>query len=144
MPTHMIEFSCGHCGGLIHARDNAGGMAVKCPLCQEDLVVPAAVEAAPVEPVSVAPVVSGPPPPLPPSSIYAPPIGAPERRKSPVGIVLAALMTCISVGLLGLSSVLPVKSLGVTVAIGIFLSLVLSPLIRTWDDGPGLRGNDEN
>lgn len=56
-----------------------------------------------------------------------------------VGIVLAALMTCISVGLLGLSSVLPVKSLGVTVAIGIFLSLVLSPLVRKWDDG-GISG----
>lgn len=57
-----------------------------------------------------------------------------------VGIALAALMTCISVGLLGLSSVLPVKSLGVTVAIGIFLSLVLSPLVRKWDDGRGLQG----
>jgi predicted exporter len=55
-----------------------------------------------------------------------------------VGIVLAAVMTCISVGLLGLSSVLPVKSLGVTVSVGIFLSLVLSPLVRRWDDGPGL------
>jgi predicted exporter len=57
-----------------------------------------------------------------------------------VGIVLAALMTCISVGLLGLSSVLPVKSLGITVAIGIFLSLVLSPLVRKWDDGKGSNG----
>lgn len=47
-----------------------------------------------------------------------------------VGIVLAALMTCISVGLLGLSSVLPVKSFGVTVAVGIFVSLALSPLAR--------------
>lgn len=57
-----------------------------------------------------------------------------------VGIALAALMTCISVGLLGLSSVLPVKSLGVTVAIGIFLSLVLSPLVRKWDDDAISRG----
>ncbi|MEQ8266973.1 MAG: hypothetical protein RH982_07245 [Parvibaculum sp.] len=48
-----------------------------------------------------------------------------------VGIVLAALMTCISVGLLGFSSVLPVKSFGVTVAVGIFLSLALSPLARS-------------
>lgn len=47
-----------------------------------------------------------------------------------VGIVLAALMTCISVGLLGFSSVLPVRSFGVTVAVGIFLSLALSPLAR--------------
>jgi predicted exporter len=47
-----------------------------------------------------------------------------------VGIVLAALMTCISVGLLGLSSVLPVRSFGVTVAVGIFVSLALSPLAR--------------
>ncbi|HEX7775986.1 MAG TPA: hypothetical protein VF449_05610, partial [Parvibaculum sp.] len=61
-------------------------------------------------------------------------------RWTRVGIVLAALMTCISVGLLGLSSVLPVKSLGVTVAIGIFLSLVLSPLVRKWDDDAGSRG----
>ncbi|HEY4345650.1 MAG TPA: MMPL family transporter [Parvibaculum sp.] len=52
-----------------------------------------------------------------------------------VGIVLAALMTCISVGLLGLSSVLPVKSFGLTVAIGILLSLVLSPLVRGWRYG---------
>lgn len=50
-----------------------------------------------------------------------------------VGIVLAALMTCISVGLLGLSSVLPVRSFGVTVAVGVFLSLALSPLARSRD-----------
>ncbi|MCE9650890.1 MAG: MMPL family transporter [Parvibaculum sp.] len=52
-----------------------------------------------------------------------------------VGIVLAAAMTCISVGLLGLSSVLPVKSFGLTVAVGILLSLVLSPLVRGWGYG---------
>lgn len=46
------------------------------------------------------------------------------------GIVLAALMTCISVGLLSLSSVLPITSFGVTVGVGIFLSLILSPLAR--------------
>src|SRR3546814_15658129 len=49
-----------------------------------------------------------------------------------VGIVLAASMTCISVGLLGLSSVLPVRSFGLTVAIGILLSLISSPLVRGW------------
>jgi predicted exporter len=49
-----------------------------------------------------------------------------------VGIVLAAAMTCISVGLLGLSSVLPVRSFGLTVAIGVLLSLTLSPLVRGW------------
>lgn len=54
-----------------------------------------------------------------------------------VGIVLAALMTCISVGLLGLSSVLPVRSFGVTVAIGILLSLLLSPLVRIWNAEKG-------
>jgi len=54
-------------------------------------------------------------------------------RWTRVGIVLAALMTCISVGLLGFSSVLPVRSFGVTVAVGIFLSLVLSPLARRGD-----------
>jgi predicted exporter len=59
----------------------------------------------------------------------------PDSRWTRVGIVLAALMTCISVGMLGFSSVLPVKSFGVTVAVGIFLSLVLSPLAR----GDGLR-----
>jgi len=47
-----------------------------------------------------------------------------------VGIVLAAAMTCISVGLLGLSSVLPVRSFGLTVAIGILISLLFSPLVR--------------
>jgi predicted exporter len=52
-----------------------------------------------------------------------------------VGIVLAAAMTCISVGLLGLSSVLPVKSFGLTVAVGILLSLILSPLVRGWRSG---------
>ena len=56
-----------------------------------------------------------------------------NSRWTRVGIVLAALMTCISVGLLGFSSVLPVKSFGVTVAVGIFLSLVLSPLARRGD-----------
>tara|TARA_R110000824_G_scaffold390760_14_gene587885 strand:+ start:3420 stop:5657 length:2238 start_codon:yes stop_codon:yes gene_type:complete len=49
-----------------------------------------------------------------------------------VGIVLAAVMTCISVGLMGLSSVLPVRSFGLTVAIGILVSLLLSPLARSW------------
>ncbi|MDP1627316.1 MMPL family transporter [Parvibaculum sp.] len=58
-----------------------------------------------------------------------------------VGIVLAALMTCISVGLLGLSSVLPVKSFGVTVAVGIFVSLALSPLAR--GRGPGVSDGEE-
>ncbi|MGV8996672.1 MAG: MMPL family transporter [Parvibaculaceae bacterium] len=47
-----------------------------------------------------------------------------------VGIVLAATMTCISVGLLGFSSVLPVRSFGLTVAVGILISLLLSPLVR--------------
>jgi len=46
-----------------------------------------------------------------------------------VGIVLAAAMTCISVGMLGLSSVLSVKSFGLSVAIGVFLTLVLSPFV---------------
>ncbi|MBO6904626.1 MAG: hypothetical protein JJ865_06685, partial [Parvibaculum sp.] len=54
----------------------------------------------------------------------------PDSRWTRAGIVLAALMTCISVGMLGFSSVLPVRSFGVTVAVGIFLSLVLSPLAR--------------
>lgn len=54
-----------------------------------------------------------------------------------VGIVLAALMTCISVGLLGLSSVLPVRSFGITVAIGILLSLLMSPLVRVWNTANG-------
>ena len=53
-----------------------------------------------------------------------------EGRWTRVGIALAALMTCISVGLLGLSSVLPVRSFGITVAIGVFLSLTLSPIVR--------------
>ncbi len=57
---------------------------------------------------------------------------ADEGKWTRVGIVLAAVMTCISVGLLGLSSVLPVRSFGVTVAIGILLSLLLSPLVRRW------------
>lgn len=56
-----------------------------------------------------------------------------NSRWTRVGIVIAALMTCISVGLLGLSSVLPVTSFGVTVAVGIFLSLILSPLARSRD-----------
>jgi len=55
-----------------------------------------------------------------------------EGKWTRVGIVLAALMTCISVGLLGLSSVLPVRSFGVTVAVGILLSVLLSPLVRRW------------
>jgi predicted exporter len=49
-----------------------------------------------------------------------------------VGIVLAAAMTCISVGLLGVSSVLPVRTFGATVAVGVLLSLFLSPLVRGW------------
>jgi predicted exporter len=52
-----------------------------------------------------------------------------------VGIVLAASMTCISVGLLGLSSVLPVRSFGLTVAIGVVISLLFSPLVRGWSGG---------
>lgn len=55
-----------------------------------------------------------------------------EGKWTRVGIVLAAIMTCISVGLLGLSSVLPVRSFGVTVAVGILLSVLLSPLVRRW------------
>ncbi len=51
-----------------------------------------------------------------------------------VGIILAAAMTCISVGLLGLSSVLPVRSFGSTVALGVFLSLILSPFVRGWSE----------
>ena len=46
-----------------------------------------------------------------------------------LGIALAALMTCTSLGLLGFSSIYPVASFGMTVALGIFLSLVLSPLV---------------
>jgi predicted exporter len=46
-----------------------------------------------------------------------------------LGIALAALMTCTSLGLLGFSSIYPVASFGMTVALGIFLSLALSPLI---------------
>lgn len=53
-----------------------------------------------------------------------------QGRWTRVGILLAATMTCISIGLLGLSSVLPVLSFGITVALGILLSLVLSPLVR--------------
>lgn len=53
-----------------------------------------------------------------------------QGRWTRVGILLAATMTCISIGLLGLSSVLPVFSFGITVALGILLSLVLSPLVR--------------
>jgi predicted exporter len=45
-----------------------------------------------------------------------------------LGIALAALMTCTSLGLLGFSSVLPVASFGLNVALGVFLSLVLSPI----------------
>jgi predicted exporter len=46
-----------------------------------------------------------------------------------LGIALAALMTCTSLGLLGFSSIYPVASFGMTVALGIFLSLALSPLV---------------
>jgi len=46
-----------------------------------------------------------------------------------LGVSLAALMTCTSLGLLGFSSIYPVASFGMTVALGIFLSLALSPLI---------------
>tara|TARA_R110000868_G_scaffold102678_2_gene282873 strand:+ start:6359 stop:8593 length:2235 start_codon:yes stop_codon:yes gene_type:complete len=61
-----------------------------------------------------------------------------------VGIVLAAAMTCISVGLLGLSSVLPVRSFGLTVATGVLISLLFSPLVRGWADGqtPGGANDD--
>lgn len=55
-----------------------------------------------------------------------------EGGWSRVGIVLAAAMTCISVGLLGLSSVMPVQSFGLTVAIGVLISLLFSPLVRGW------------
>lgn len=58
-----------------------------------------------------------------------------------VGIALAALVTCISVGLLALSSVLPVRALGITVAVGVFLSLALSPLVRSrWGGSAFSRG----
>jgi len=53
-----------------------------------------------------------------------------------VGIVLAAAMTCISVGMLGLSSVLPVKSFGLSVAIGVFLTLMLSPFVSMQSKSP--------
>jgi predicted exporter len=46
-----------------------------------------------------------------------------------LGISLAALMTCTSLGLLGFSSIYPVASFGMTVALGIFLSLMLSPMV---------------
>lgn len=59
--------------------------------------------------------------------------GDANRSWTRAGIVLAALMTCVSVGLLGLSSVLPITSFGVTVGVGIFLSLILSPLARRRD-----------
>ena len=51
-----------------------------------------------------------------------------------VGILLAASMTCISIGLLALSSVFPVRSFGVTVALGIALSLILSSLVHSKND----------
>jgi predicted exporter len=54
--------------------------------------------------------------------------GGSRGRWTRLGITLAALMTCTSLGLLGFSSVLPVASFGVTVALGIFLSLILSPI----------------
>lgn len=55
---------------------------------------------------------------------------AADGRWSRAGIALAATMTCVSIGLLGMSSVLPVMTFGVTVALGVFLSLALSPLAR--------------
>ena len=51
-----------------------------------------------------------------------------EGNWTRLGIALAALMTCTSLGLLGFSSVLPVASFGMNVALGIFLSLILSPI----------------
>ncbi len=61
---------------------------------------------------------------------------AAQGRWTRVGIALAAAMTCVSVGLLGLSSVLPIMSFGVTVALGIVLSLALSPLVRCGGGAP--------
>jgi predicted exporter len=53
----------------------------------------------------------------------------PRGNWTRLGIALAALMTCTSLGLLGLSSIYPVAAFGLTVALGIFLSLALSPLV---------------
>lgn len=61
-----------------------------------------------------------------------------------VGIVLAAAMTCISVGLLGLSSVMPVRSFGLTVATGVLISLLFSPLVRGWAEGQTPGGAHDN
>jgi predicted exporter len=60
-------------------------------------------------------------------------------RWTRLGIALAALMTCTSLGLLGFSSIYPVASFGMTVALGIFLSLVLSPLVSLGFSGTGKR-----
>jgi predicted exporter len=46
-----------------------------------------------------------------------------------LGITLAAVMTCTSLGLLGLSSIYPVAAFGLTVALGVLLSLAFSPLV---------------
>jgi predicted exporter len=46
-----------------------------------------------------------------------------------LGITLAAIMTCTSLGLLGLSSIYPVAAFGLTVALGVLLSLAFSPLV---------------
>jgi predicted exporter len=46
-----------------------------------------------------------------------------------LGIALAAIMTCTSLGLLGLSSIYPVAAFGLTVALGVLLSLAFSPLV---------------
>lgn len=46
-----------------------------------------------------------------------------------LGITLAAVMTCTSLGLLGLSSIYPIAAFGLTVALGIILSLAFSPLV---------------
>jgi len=54
--------------------------------------------------------------------------GAGAANWTRLGIFLAALMTCTSLGLLGFSSILPVASFGLNVALGVFLSLLLSPI----------------
>jgi len=46
-----------------------------------------------------------------------------------LGIALAAIMTCTSLGLLGWSSIYPVAAFGLTVALGVLLSLAFSPLV---------------
>src|SRR5438128_11989683 len=45
-----IRFACA-CGKKLQARDDFGGMLMKCPACQRVLTIPAALEDAPATPV---------------------------------------------------------------------------------------------